>query len=82
MTGAEIHAARARLGEMWGLGRPLLASELGRVLRLTGRDPGEAVRDWEIGKASVSGPVSVAIDLMLAGARPEGWSAALKGAVA
>ncbi|MBN9008720.1 MAG: hypothetical protein J0H63_00845 [Rhizobiales bacterium] len=54
---------------MWGLGRPLRRSELGRVLRLTGRDPGKQVARWEAGDGP-TGPASVAIDMMLAGAMP------------
>lgn len=70
MTGAEIYAARAKLGQMWGLGRPLHASELGRALRLSGRDPGASVRDYERGNTSISGPVSVAVEMFLSGALP------------
>ena len=74
MTPADLYAARATLGLMWGLGRPLKASEMGRVLRLGGRDPGESVRDYERGKTRISGPVSLAVELMLAGAVPPGWA--------
>jgi hypothetical protein len=69
MTGHDIRAARGTLGELWGLGRPLYASELARALRLRGRDPGATVLAWEAG-TPISGPVSVAIEMMLAGARP------------
>lgn len=67
MKGPDIRAARATLGMMWGLNRPLHMSELGRALRLQGRDPGASVRDWERGHTPVSGPVEVAIEAMLAG---------------
>jgi hypothetical protein len=66
----ELYAARRTLGEMWGLGRPLRASEMGRVLRLGGRDPGASIRDYERGKTKISGPLSVAVEMMLAGAKP------------
>jgi hypothetical protein len=69
MTGEEIRRARAALGELWGLERPLYASELARALRLRGRDPGATVLAWEAG-TPISGPVSVAIEMMLAGAKP------------
>ncbi len=69
MTGDELRDARATLGELWGFGRPLYASEMGRALRLGGRDPGESIRDYERGKTAISGPVSVAVELMLGGAR-------------
>jgi hypothetical protein len=69
MTPEQLRAARATLGQLWGLGRPLHMTELGRALRLTGRDPGESVRDWERGHTPISGPVSVAIEAMLAGSK-------------
>ena len=43
----DLREARRRLGELWGLDRPLSYSELGRALRLSGRKPGDAVRQWE-----------------------------------
>lgn len=70
MTGDDIRSARATLGAMWGLGRPLHYSELAAALKLRGRDPGATVRDYERGHSDVSGPVSVAIEAMLAGWRP------------
>lgn len=70
MSPEELHAARRSLGELWGKGRPLKASELGRALRLGGRDPGESIRDYERGKTRISGPMSVAVEMMLAGAKP------------
>ena len=69
MTGAQIRKARATLGRMWGLDRPLRAAELGRILRLHGRDPGASVLAWENG-TPISGPVSVAVEMMLRGAEP------------
>lgn len=75
MTGEELHDARRTLGMMWGFDRPLHASELGRALRLGGRDPGESIRDYERGKTRISGPMSVAVEMMLAGAKPPNPSA-------
>lgn len=77
MTGAQIRKARATLGKLWGLDRPLHASELARALRLQGRDPGATVLSWE-GGTPVSGPVSVAIEMMLAGAEPPTLQEALR----
>jgi hypothetical protein len=57
MTGQELVEARAELGRAWGLGRPLFAAELGRILRMGGRDPGESVRDWERDRSRMPGPV-------------------------
>ncbi|PIO98626.1 hypothetical protein [Pleomorphomonas carboxyditropha] len=70
MTGDDLHAAKATLGEMWAVGRPLRNSELGRALRLSGRDPGRSIEDYITGKTRISGPVSVAVEMMLAGAMP------------
>ncbi len=70
VTPDELHAARRTLGELWGKGRPLHASEMGRALRLGGRDPGESIRDYERGKTKISGPMSVAVEMMLRGALP------------
>ena len=70
MTAAEFRDARGRLGHLWGLGRPLTLTEFGRVLRLGGVRPDQSVRDYERGKTAVSGPLSLLIELLLAGARP------------
>lgn len=64
MTGEELREARGALGEIWGLGRPLHMSELGRALRLQGRDPGATVRDWER-RGGPTGPAAVAIETWL-----------------
>lgn len=79
MTRNQLIAARTKLGKMAGLDRPLHKSELGRALRLQGRDPGNSVNDWER-KGTITGPASVAIEMMLAGAEPpDGWGAVLRG---
>lgn len=70
MTPEELKDARAALGKLWGFGRPLNSTELGRALRLGDKDPGESVRDYERRKTKISGPMSVAIEMMLAGAAP------------
>jgi hypothetical protein len=70
MTGDDVRKARHTLGQAWGLGRPLHAAELGRVLGLGGRDPGRSVVDYERGATRVSGPMALALELLLAGARP------------
>jgi hypothetical protein len=68
MNGQDIRDACEDLGYAWGLGRPLCASELGRVVRLTGRDPGLKVTRWQSDRSPVQGPVSLCIEMMLAGA--------------
>ena len=70
MTPDELRTARATLGTMWGLGRPLKMSEMGRALGLGGRDPGESVRDYERGKTPISGPLSRLVRVYLGGAFP------------
>lgn len=79
MTGDQVRKARHQLGELWGLGRPLRMSELGRVLGLTGRDPGDAISNYERGATRVSGPIALALELMLAGARPADLEQRLAG---
>jgi len=69
MSHLDLRSARGQLGTQWGLGRPLTMSEMGRALRLQGKDPGSTVRDWEQ-RGTASGPVTVAIEMMLAGAAP------------
>lgn len=66
----DLKAAIEALGRAWGLDRPLHNSELARALRLQGRDPGQSVQAWLTGVTPVSGPASVAIQMMLAGAEP------------
>lgn len=80
MTGEEFYAARRALGEMWGLGRPLHAAEMGRLLGLKAqRDPGEQVLKWE--RTEPTGPASIAVEMMLAtGRRPSTFDTAVRGA--
>lgn len=71
MTGDDVNKARLALGQLWGLGRKASAAELGRVLGLRGRDPGETVIGWEKKPADpVTGPVALAIAALLDGWRP------------
>lgn len=68
MNGNDLKAARETLGLRWA-GRRLASAELGRALRLQGKRPGDTVIEWERGSGP-SGPASVAIEMMLAGAAP------------
>jgi DNA-binding transcriptional regulator YiaG len=56
LTPDEIKAARQRLG--------LSANGLAEALRL-GKGGGRTVRRWEAGDVAITGPASVAIELML-----------------
>jgi hypothetical protein len=47
-----------------------MASELGRALRLGGKRPGDSIRDYERGKTPISGPITVAVSMFLAGCLP------------
>jgi hypothetical protein len=80
MTAEDLRTARRTLGHRWGLGRELRMSELGRVLRFPSRDPGQSIRDYEDGAYAIPGPVSVAVDMLLAGAEPPDGMAALRKA--
>ncbi len=57
MTPEQLKKARQELG--------LTQSQLGKALRLKG-DGSRAVRHWESGKREISGPVSLAIEMLLA----------------
>jgi hypothetical protein len=80
MTGNEIRDARVTLGELYRLGRPLHAVELARLLGLPGRDPGRTIRAYELDKYPVPGPISVAIEMMCAGATPPTFDQVFNGA--
>jgi hypothetical protein len=70
ISAEDLYDARRTLGEAWGLDRPLSLEEMARILRLSGRDPGASLRDYERGKTQISGPLSLAVELLLAGGRP------------
>lgn len=69
-TPLNIADVRVRLGDIWGLGRPLTKQELGRALALSPKYGGEHVAKWESDKAPVSSTAEVAIRMMLNGAKP------------
>lgn len=71
ITGREIAEARRQLGMRWGLDRALTLGELGAVLRLAPASAWSTVGAWEDGKREPSGPVTVAIEMMLGGADPQ-----------
>jgi hypothetical protein len=78
MKPEEITAAREALGRRWRLGRAITLGELGMLLRLAPGSSWKTVEDWETGRRPPSGPVSVAIELMVAGADPEHLADVLK----
>lgn len=80
MTADEFRFARGELGHKWGFGRPLTLTEFGRVLRLGGVRPDQSVRDYERGKTQVSGPLSLLIEMLLAGAMTAQLEAVLRDA--
>ncbi len=66
----DITRARGRLGEWWGVNRPLSAIELARALGLSPRNGDDHVRNMENGKSAVSGPIEMLLRLYMAGAVP------------
>lgn len=66
--GPQLKAARMILG--WD--EPTMA----RALRLAGTPEKAAarVREMELGKRDISGPVQVAVEALLSGWRPTGWT--------
>lgn len=70
MSDFNVTEAREKLGKVWGLGRPVTKRELGRALGLSEKYGDEHVAKMENGKSAVSGPIEVAIRMMLKGAKP------------
>lgn len=69
-TPLNIADVRVRLGEIWGLERPITKAELGRALGLRPKYAGEHVGKWEKGKANLPMSAEVPIRMMLNGAKP------------
>ena len=65
MTGDDVKAARVRLGEIWGVGRPLSPIELARALGLSPTNGNDHVLNMEKGKSKVSGPIELLIEFYL-----------------
>jgi hypothetical protein len=57
MTGADLKRSRELIG--------LTPTQLGRLLRLPGRDPRQQIVRWEAGEAPVPGPVAVCLAYMI-----------------
>jgi hypothetical protein len=71
----DIADSRDQLGRMWGLGRSLSRAELARALALSPVHGGSHVSKLELPKdnprrATLTGPIAVAIRMMLNGAVP------------
>jgi hypothetical protein len=66
----DIGDVRVRLGAVWGLDRPVTKRELARALALSDKYGDEHVAKMENHKTAVSGPIDVALRMMLAGAKP------------
>jgi hypothetical protein len=70
VTSEDLLAARKTLGFRWGYGRGLHASEMGRALGLSGRDPGRLVRLYERDINQMPRHVVMTVKLYLEGAYP------------
>jgi len=64
-TPADLKAARQALG--WSL------SQMADALRLAPPKGAQRVREMEAGAREISGPISVAVEALLSGWRPEGF---------
>lgn len=71
IEGKDITKARATLGKRWKLGRQLKPRELGRLLYLKGRNPGDTIMMWENGESRISGPAERCIEALLDGWLPK-----------
>ena len=78
----DITQVRDRLGRMWGLNRPLTRAELGRALDLSPKYGGSHISKLEKTdpekRATLSGPIEVALRMMLAGAVPHTMAGVVK----
>ena len=71
MNPADLKAARENLGELWGYGRPLKMAELGRALGYAQtQEASQRIRRYEELGVRLPPPAKVAIEMMLAGAKP------------
>ena len=71
MTGPEMIEARARLGELWGKGKPLTRRQLARACRIGGKkDPGESIRNYEAGVTGIKPSLAALVEVYLRGALP------------
>jgi hypothetical protein len=66
----DIADVRVRLGGVWGLDRDVTKRELARALHLSPKYGDEHVAKMENHKTAISGPIDVALRMMLAGAKP------------
>lgn len=63
--GVDSADARDILGNLWNLGRPLSEQQFAVALRLNGETAATTVQHWEHGRKPMSGPVTLAVDMML-----------------
>lgn len=73
-----ISKVRDDLGHLWGLERSLTRAELARALDLSPRYGGSHISKLEAGKTTLSGPIEVAIRMMLKGAVPHTMAGVVK----
>lgn len=72
---------RKKLGEMWGLERPLTRAELARALDMSPKWGGSHISKLEAEgprQAQLTGPLKVAMYLMLDGGRPRTMDGVIK----
>jgi hypothetical protein len=78
----DVADARRKLGSLWGLDRALTRAELARALDLSPKYGGSHISKLEHAdpdkRATLSGPIEVAIRMMLAGARPHTMDGVIK----
>jgi hypothetical protein len=65
---------------MWGLGRPVMLIEMGRICGLGTVEPGQSIRQYERGDRPIPSPLAVLVTLYLRGILPTGGLATLRAA--
>ena len=70
MDGQDIAAARAKLGQDWGIGRELTRPEFARALGLSPTNGNDHILNLESGKSKVTGPIELLVRHYLNGVVP------------
>jgi hypothetical protein len=66
----DIAEARHRIGELWGLNRPITKEEMARTLRLSPKHGGSHISKLEKGTATLTGPIAGFLEALLDGYTP------------
>lgn len=78
MQTMNITELRSKIGQLWGLDRPITKAELARALRLSEKHGGDYVGRLEAGKVPINGAMQVALEALLDGWKPHNMDDVIK----